>query len=95
LFSDVLIILGAMIQYGCDIIRLITLLEGACGGHLGSERKRLHMLAQYICWIVMEDSIAMREDKIRILWTPSHVEHKRLGCRVMMTMRPILMNLKR
>lgn len=52
------------------------------------------MLAQYICWIAMRDSVAMSEDKIRILWIPSHVEHKRLGCRVMITMRPILMNLK-
>lgn len=51
------------------------------------------MLAQYIYWIVIEDSAAMRKDKIRIR-TPSHVKHKRLGCRVMMTMRPILINLK-
>jgi hypothetical protein len=51
------------------------------------------MLTQYIYWIVIGDSVAMREDKIRIR-TPSNVKHKRLGCRVMMNMRPILINLK-
>jgi hypothetical protein len=49
--------------------------------------KKLHVVAQYMCRIVVGNSTLLKEGKISL------IERGRSWCRVMMIVRPILTNL--